>query len=70
MPEDGFARAELSLMFAAQYCDMRYSVVANSSGVVCIYYPTKDKAQQTPASSAAAAQAAADAFHEMEKAEH
>ena len=67
LPDEQYAREELSLLFVARYCDLRYSVVANSRGVACIFYPEKI-ALRSEAELDSAAQAAAEAAAAAEKA--
>lgn len=34
-----YGNEQLPILFAAKVCDLRYSVVSNPGGVVCIYQP-------------------------------
>ena len=60
LPDEEYAREELSLMFVARYCDFRYPIVANGRGVTCIFYPEKS-ALKSEAEIERAAQEAAEA---------
>jgi hypothetical protein len=37
---NSFGNEQIPILFAAKFCDIRYSVVSNPGGVVCIYQPT------------------------------
>lgn len=44
-----FGNEQLPIMFAAKFCDLRYQIVWNPGGVVCIYRPlsaTTEKKQE------------------------
>ena len=44
-----FGNDQLPIMFAAKFCDLRYQIVWNPGGVVCIYRPlsaTTEKKQE------------------------
>jgi hypothetical protein len=36
---DRFGNEQIPILFAAKFCDIRYGVVSNPGGVVCIYQP-------------------------------
>jgi len=44
---NSFGNEQIPILFAAKFCDIRYSVVYNPGGVVCIYQP---KASNKPES--------------------